>query len=66
MGNYIFIKTEDMENLFDVSTSEHEKKLIQKYLEMSKTMRKSLTDWGTELKNHVNNSGENGSERKWY
>ncbi|WP_165869256.1 hypothetical protein [Maribacter algicola] len=55
-----------MENLFDVSTSEHEKKLIQKYLEMSKTMRKSLTDWGTELKNHVNNSGENGSERKWY
>ncbi|MCA0957662.1 sulfatase-like hydrolase/transferase [Muricauda ruestringensis] len=67
MGNYKFLKAGDMEYLFDVSTSEHENKnLIQEYPDMAKTMRKSLMDWNSELKNPVSPFGEIGNEYEWY
>lgn len=67
MGNYKFLKTGEMEYLFDVASADHENKnLIQEHPEMVKIIKKHLVDWEDELKNPGAEFGQIGNEKKWY
>ncbi|MCK0144539.1 sulfatase-like hydrolase/transferase [Arenibacter sp. F26102] len=67
MGDFKFLKTGDVEYLFNVSTPEHENKnLIEVYPKKAETMKKRLLTWLGELKNPSTQFGEIGNENRWY
>ena len=67
MGDFKFLKAGEVEYLFNVSTTEHEKKnLIEEYPQKAEIMKKRLSTWVDELKNPSTPFGEIGSEKRWY
>jgi len=67
IGDFKFLKTGEVEYLFNVSSQDHEKSnLIEVYPQKAEIMKKRLLTWVGELKNPSTLFGEIGSEKSWY